>query len=167
MKNLLIMRHAKSDWGDSSLSDFDRPSNNRGLKTAPIMGTELLKRKKVPDLIISSPANRAKTTALLVAESVGFKGEVDFEKEFYFGSLDDIVKKIKNAGNKHNRIMVIGHNPTWESLAYRLSNSGKGIEMPTATIVSLLFNIESWNDLTTKSGELEFVLIPKELETKS
>jgi phosphohistidine phosphatase len=84
MKNLLIMRHAKSDWSDSSLADFDRPLNSRGKKAAPFMGNELLKRKKIPDLIISSPANRAKSTAKKVAEAVGYKNEIQFEKRFLF-----------------------------------------------------------------------------------
>jgi len=166
MKNLIIMRHAKSDWANSSLSDFDRPLNERGIKTAPLMGKELLRRNKVPGLIISSPAKRAKTTARMVADSCGYTGDIDLDDAFYFGTIDEILKKIKKKGKQYKSLMVVGHNPTWETLVYSLSKSGTGIQMPTATIVSIIFDIQNWDDLTAKSGEIEFVIIPKELETK-
>jgi phosphohistidine phosphatase len=166
MKNLFIMRHAKSDWGNSSLSDFDRPLNDRGKKSAPLMGKELLIRNKIPELIISSPANRAKTTAKMVAESCGYKGEIIFDQEFYFGTLDGIIDEIKKKGSNAQSIMVVGHNPTWESLVYRLSKSGSSIQMPTAAIASIAFEIDSWKELEPKSGYLEFLIIPKDINAQ-
>jgi phosphohistidine phosphatase len=163
MKNLIIMRHAKSDWNVPSKSDFDRPLNERGLKCAPLMGTELIKRNKKLDLIISSPANRAKSTATLFGEAYGFEGVIIYQDQFYFGSIDEILEIIKKTDNKNDCIMIVGHNPTWESLVYRLLKTSVAIQMPTAAMASIMFNIETWENLTPKSGEIEFFLIPKDL----
>jgi phosphohistidine phosphatase len=163
MKNLLVMRHSKSDWENSSLSDFDRPLNDRGLKSAPLMGKELLKRNKVPDLIISSPANRAKTTAILAAEACGYNDTIIYDQEFYFGSMDEIIKTIIKNGNHHQTMMIVGHNPTSESLIYRLLRGQMHIQMPTAAIASILFDIDDWRELKAKTGDLEWLIIPKGL----
>jgi phosphohistidine phosphatase len=163
MKNLIIMRHAKSDWENSSLSDFDRPLNERGVKTATYMGSVVQERNKMPDLIISSPANRAKTTAKLFAKTCNYQGKIHYNDELYFGSLDEIIKIVREGDNKHHSIMIVGHNPTWELLVYRLLRSPENVHMPTAAIASLIFEIENWQELKPKTGELEFLLIPKEL----
>lgn len=163
MKNLLIMRHAKSDWGSDSQTDFDRPLNERGLKSAPLMGKELARRNKIPGLIISSPANRAKTTAKLAAESCGYNQNIRFEQEFYFGSIDEILNIIMAVGNEYDTIMTVGHNPTSESLIYRLLKEHRHQQMPTAAVASINFNIDEWNQLKPNSGELEWLIIPREL----
>jgi phosphohistidine phosphatase len=163
MKNLIIMRHAKSDWENSSVSDFDRPLNERGLKAATFMGSVVQEKNKIPDLILSSPANRAKTTAKLFAKTCKYPGEIQYNDELYFGSLDEIIKIVKECDNKHQSIMIVGHNPTWESLVYRLLKSTANVQMPTAAIASLIFKIANWHELRPKTGELEFLLIPKEL----
>lgn len=163
MKNLLVMRHAKSDWSDSSLSDFDRPLNSRGRKAAPFMGNELSKRDKVPDLIISSPANRAKTTAEKIAKAAGYAKEIKFVKDFYFGYADEVIDTLKNSEDELNKILIIGHNPTWESLVSTLTENTPYTRMPTAAIASILFDINDWADLKKNSGKLEWLILPKEL----
>ena len=157
------MRHAKSDWGDAGLSGFDRPLNKRGSKAAPLMAEEMKRRNKAPDIIISSPANRAKTTAELFSEKSGYTNEIVFEKDFYFGYIEDIIKKVKAIDNSINRIMLVGHNPTWEDLVSRLSKNNPYVTMPTAAIASINFNINDWSDLKFGSGNLEWLLKPKEL----
>jgi len=163
MKNLLIMRHAKSDWSDNSLDDFDRPLNKRGKKAAPFMGNELLKRDKLPDLIISSPANRAKTTAEKVAEASGYNMAIQYEKDFYFGYVDEIIEIIKNSGKQYNKILVVGHNPTQESLIAAVTQNNIYARMPTAAIASTLFDIDDWTKLKKNSGSLEWLILPKQL----
>jgi phosphohistidine phosphatase len=164
MKNLLIMRHAKSDWNNSSLTDFDRPLNERGAKIAPLIGKELLHRKKIPELIISSPANRAKATAQMVAESCIYEGEIIFEKDFYLGSLGEIIEIIRKKAKDHSCIMVVGHNPTWETLVSKLCKSSTNIQMPTAAVASIFFDMDAWTQLSPGTGKLEFLLIPKDLK---
>lgn len=165
MKNLLIMRHAKSDWEDSSLADFDRPLNPRGNKAAPLMGKELVVRNKIPDLIISSPANRAKSTAEKVAEYSGYQIDIQFEKDFYFGYVDEIINIIKKADKTKYRIMVVGHNPTLESLIATLCKNPVNYAMPTAAVASILFDIEDWKQLNKRTGTLEWLIKPKDFMT--
>jgi len=165
MKNLLIMRHAKSDWGNSSISDFDRPLNDRGKTAAPMMGNELLKRKKSPELIISSPAKRAKSTAEIVLKESGCSQPIQFENEFYFGHIEEIIKIVKKSDNSFERIMVVGHNPTLEDLIDELIIDDNGFSMSTAAIASILFDIDDWAEINKKSGILEWLIIPKDLMT--
>ena len=163
MKNLLVMRHAKSDWSDTSLSDFNRPLNNRGRKAAPFMGNELLKRDKKPDLIMSSPAERAKSTAEKVASAVGYKTSIQFEEDFYFGYIDEIIEAVKQCNQQQNRVLIIGHNPTLESLVASLTGNNDYLRMPTAAIASILFDIGNWSDLKKSTGNLEWLILPKQL----
>jgi phosphohistidine phosphatase len=163
MKNLLIMRHAKSDWADSQLSDFDRPLNSRGNNTAPIMGKELLERKKAPGLIISSPANRAKSTAEIVSKSIGYNKSILFKNELYFGQIEEIIKFIKKSDNSFEQIMIVGHNPTLEDLIDEFIIENGHYNMPTAAVVSILFDVEDWREISKKSGKIEWLIVPKEL----
>ena len=158
------MRHAKSDWGNENLTDFDRPLNKRGNKAAPFMGEEIKKRNKLPDIIISSPANRAKTTAILVAEASNYKKEIVFEKDFYFGYTEDIIGKIKSVDTSIDRIMIVGHNPIWEGLVSSLSKNNPYVTMPTAAIASINFDINDWSELKFGTGTLEWLIKPKELQ---
>ena len=157
------MRHAKSDWSDNSLADFDRPLNNRGKKAAPFMGNELLKRNKTPDLIISSPANRAKTTAEKVAETAGYTKKILLEKDFYFGYIDEIIEILKKVDNQNDTVLILGHNPTFESLLSVLTENNIYARMPTAAIASILFEINDWTNLKKDTGKLEWLILPKEL----
>ena len=161
MKQILLMRHAKSDWNNSSERDFDRPLNSRGKKAAPFMGKEILKLKLTPDLIIASTAKRAKMTAEAVAEKSNYKGEIVWNQDFYYGFTEEPVLTIKKLSNNINRVMIVGHNPTWEDLLTKLT--GKFDIMQTAVIAVLNFNLENWADLTWKTCELNMVLRPKEL----
>ena len=85
MKTVLILRHAKSSWSNPSLADIDRPLNKRGKNDAPRMGTLIKEQDIVPDLILSSPALRARKTAEAVSEYSGFEGQIDFVPDFYPG----------------------------------------------------------------------------------
>jgi len=163
MKNLLIMRHAKSDWDNENLTDFERPLNKRGEKAAQFMGEEINKRNKLPDIIISSPANRAKTTAKLFAKASNYTKEIIFEKDFYFGHIEDVLDIIKKMDNSIDRIMVVGHNPTCENFVTELSENYPYVTMPTAAIASINFDIENWSDLEYGIGDLEWLIKPKKL----
>ena len=82
MKTVLILRHAKSDWGDPGKADFDRPLAKRGLEDAPRMGEVLARFECVPDRILASPAQRAKQTAELVAKACGYQKSIQWEDDF-------------------------------------------------------------------------------------
>jgi phosphohistidine phosphatase len=153
MKTLLVMRHAKSDWESGASSDFDRPLNSRGKNDAPEQGKEIKKRKLIPELIISSPANRALSTAKLASKEFDYNDEILLDEDFYFGNITDIVEKIKLTSNKINRIMIVGHNPTWSSIVELLS--GKYVEMKTASVAVINFETSKWSEIEKKFGNLE------------
>lgn len=165
MKNLLIMRHAKSDWG-KNLPDIERPLNKRGGKAAPVMGEELMKRNKTPDLILSSPAKRAVRTAKRVIKAIDYQKELVIVKDFYFGYMEHIINSIKTVDNENNTIMVVGHNPLWEDLVVELSNESSYIVMPTSAIASLVFETDDWGMIKEHSGKLEWIITPKGLKEK-
>ncbi len=165
MKNLIVMRHAKSDWGNN-LPDIERPLNKRGKKSAPFMGEELIKRNKLPDLIISSPAKRAVSTAKRVIEAINYQKEMLIVKDFYFGYMEHILNSIREIGNENNIIMIVGHNPLWEDLVVELASDNDFIAMPTAAVASLVFEIDDWNLVKENSGKLEWIITPKGLKGK-
>ena len=90
MKILYFLRHAKSSWGDSSLSDFERPLNERGLKSAPLMGETMRDKEFLPEIIVSSPAQRSRQTAGLVKDSANIGGEIEFDERIYEASHFEI-----------------------------------------------------------------------------
>jgi len=161
MKKLLVMRHAKSDWSNDNLSDFDRPLNERGEKSAPYIGKELKKMGLTPELILSSPANRAKSTAILFAKNNGYEKEIKYIDDFYFGNLHDIFKHIKLIDDSIENLMIIGHNPTWENIVNNLNCKQEYFEMSTANLVILSADIKSWSELKDKCFNIQAILKPK------
>ena len=135
-KTLYIARHAKSSWDDMSLSDFERPLNKRGKRDAPFMAN-LLKEKGIKlDLILSSPAKRAKKTAKYYHEALG--GKLQFDERIYEASLMSLIYLVQEALEKVDSVMIVGHNPGLTVLNDRLSN--KSIyNLPTAAVVGVIF----------------------------
>ena len=120
MKKLVIIRHAKSDWEDSSLDDYDRPLNTRGLQDAPVIGKFLYKKGLIPNLIISSPALRAITTAQLISNEVKYEQVItpnQYIYEAYINTLQEIVSFIHD---DNDTVFLVGHNPGVSALAYML-----------------------------------------------
>ena len=133
MKTLFLVRHAKSSRDDPSLPDRDRPLDDRGMQDAPKMGKRLAKRDVKPDLLLSSPALRALTTAHLIAEEVGYKRkDIVVDDRLYASSADDLLAVIRALDKKLNRVMLFGHNPEFTDLAHRLSS--EIIDMPTSVV---------------------------------
>ena len=111
MKTLYLIRHAKSSWKDITLDDFDRPLNQRGKKNAPFMGKLLKQREVKPDLIISSPAKRAKCTANIIAREIGYTKDIVFEPKIYESNLVSLKNVIYSIDDKYNTVFLFGHNP--------------------------------------------------------
>lgn len=146
MKTLFLVRHAKSSWDDTALSDKDRPLDDRGRRDAPEMGKRLAKRAVKPDLILSSPARRALTTAEVIAKKLDYrlKGIV-VDDRLYAGGADDLLNVIRELDDESERVMLFGHNPELTELAHRLSS--KITHMPTCAIAELTFNAKSWSKI--------------------
>lgn len=161
MKTLFIIRHAKSSWDNPNLEDFDRPLNDRGLSAAPLMGRVLSSKGYRPDLIISSPAERAKMTAALVKAAAGYDAPLEFDERIYEASPQKLQKVISKVSDKNESVMVAGHNPGVTGLARLLTNESE--EMPTAAIAIVQLNINSWAEIGPSTGKLIELLRPREL----
>ena len=156
------MRHAKSRWNNADLSDFDRPLNERGLKAAPTIGEIMLKRQFIPDLIISSPAERAKQTALLIKKVIEFTGEIQFDKGIYEAPSPRLLQILSENSENVESVMLIGHNPGFEGLLTILT--GETPPMPTAALAVIDLNISNWNEIKSNCGTLRILIRPKDGE---
>jgi len=160
MKRLLILRHAKSSWADSDLSDFDRPLNERGMKAAPFMGSLIAQRGLLPDAIVSSPAKRAKQTATLFRDNSGADLTLTFDDRIYEASPNTLRKVVSETTDELASIMIVGHNPGIEGFIRHLT--GNTESMPTAAIAVIDLEIDSWTDIANESGILVTLIKPKE-----
>ncbi|GAB4145551.1 MAG: histidine phosphatase family protein [Planctomycetaceae bacterium] len=146
MKTLLLLRHAKSSWDDSSLEDYDRPLNKRGKKAAPKMGYVILEENILPDAIITSPARRARETAFLVAEECGFGGAIEVDLALYPTSSASCIDVLSNLSEDIDTVLLVAHNPGLEQLVESLTGTYE--RLPTAALVQLCLEIDDWTDLT-------------------
>ena len=162
MKELLIMRHAKSSWDPKYRTDFERPLNKRGRKAAPRMGEFLADRDLLPDLIVSSPAERAKQTAELLMEASDYDGESHLDHGIYHAYSGDLLMVVQALPNEVERVMLVGHNPGFEMLVEQLC--GGAVRMPTAAIAYVVLPTVSWADVDTETGELQWLVTPKLLD---
>jgi len=162
-KTLLILRHAKSSWKNEKLKDFDRPLKHRGEVAANLIGKVLTMTELVPQVILSSPAKRARQTAELVAEEAGFKGEIKFVDPFYMGEPENYITALNELPDEIERVMVVGHNPGLEALLQLLD--GKVDALPTGSLAYLVLNIKHWADLTkATAGDLISFWEPDEIK---
>jgi phosphohistidine phosphatase len=161
MKTLYIMRHAKSSWDFIDLSDHDRPLNNRGRKDAPAMGRELVAREESVDLIVSSSAVRALSTATLVAKELEYDvDKIAIEEDIYKADKREMLVVIKNIPNQFDKVLILGHNPTLTDLVNMLSPELIP-DIPTAGIVALRFACTTWREISKDNAALHFFDFPK------
>lgn len=161
MKQLLLMRHAKSSWEQSGMKDIDRPLNERGLKDAPEMGKRLLKQKFKPDLIVSSLAKRAYETAKLVAREVQIDtSDILRETDLYEAQMEDIMHVIRNLDDRKNQVILVGHNPSFTGMVGFLSNQFIA-HLPTSGMALIKFDVQSWKQITHGSGKMLWTDSPK------
>lgn len=156
---LLVMRHAKSDWS-AGTADHDRPLNSRGVKSAERMGRLLSELDLAPDLVISSSANRALTTARLALQAGRWECELQANDEFYDADVPSVLRVIRRLDESVNRCMVVGHNPTWTALVHELT--GANVAMKTATVAAIdTLRWDLLGDVLYGPSELVTVLQPR------
>ena len=162
MKQLLIVRHSKSDKNDPFLEDFDRPLNERGHKNAREMAQRLVKQQIIPQKILSSPALRALTTANYFADELGIdQSEVIRNKNIYEASASTLLKIINGLNDNADFIAMFGHNPGFSELAYQLSNNAGLDSLPTTGMALIEFPFDSWNLVSSGTGKLLLFDFPK------
>jgi len=160
MKTLFVLRHAKSSWDNPDWADFERPLNSRGLDAARFIGELIYDRSLEPQVIVSSPAKRAKQTAVLVKELGGINKPVTFDERIYEASPLALFNLIREFDEKYESVLIVGHNPGFENIVRMLT--GESVSMPTAALAKINLSAEKWSDLETDSNELEFLIRPKE-----
>lgn len=161
MKSLLLIRHAKSDWGDPLLKDIDRPLNDRGKRDAPLMAHRLLDKKTNIDAFISSPAKRARKTAELFAkEYQRKKEEILFVKELYLAEPAVFFDVISRVSDDYDSIAIFSHNPGITDFANMLT-SARIDNIPTCGIFAIKPGIKKWKDFSDLENEFYFFDYPK------
>lgn len=161
MRSLYLIRHAKSDWAHDGVADIDRPLNARGYRNAQRMGEALASRGAQPDLIVSSPAVRAVSTALIFARVLRYPAaRVALDDRLYEAEAEAVLQVIGEQPDSAETLFVFGHNPTWSALASQLAHGFFG-ELPTTGLVGIRFDARSWRDAVRKPGELVLFDFPK------
>jgi phosphohistidine phosphatase len=153
VRRLTLVRHAKSDWSLPGQNDWDRPLNKRGQRDAPEMARRLRSRRLKPDLILTSPAVRALTTATVMARELKVPAaQVLQDERLYLATPSDLLAVIRELGGAARHLMVFGHNPGVTDCANRLS-AGEHIDnLPTCGVFTAQFHIQAWSELGWGGG---------------
>ncbi len=164
MKTLLLSRHAKSSW-QGDLDDFDRPLNDRGLRDSLNMGERVFVRQRVPQVIVSSPAKRAISTAQRLAKTMQLTDAMIVEEPIiYEASSDALYNLIWAMEEGFDQVMVVGHNPGISSLAQSLVTVS--VEpFVTCEIVCIVFQCNTWDEIIPKSGQIAWRDYPKNTQS--
>lgn len=148
MIKLVLVRHAKSDWGDAGLRDHERTLNERGLRDAPAMAERLAAAGAEVERILSSTAVRARTTAAELGAALDV--EVELDPELYLASAETLFEKAGESGVAS--VMVVAHNPGISDLAAQLSN-GSIEHMPTCAVARFAWDAESWEEIAGRAAD--------------
>ncbi len=169
-RQLLIMRHAKSDWGTAAVSDFDRPLAPRGRRDAPRVGRWLARNALVPDHVLASPALRARETVLAVLEQLpGSVPQPHWDERLYPGALRQLLDALADVPGQAHTVLLVAHNPGLEELLCHLAGSaGAGGApgaklLPTAALARLALASE-WGALHAGSAARVTVTRPREID---
>ena len=161
MKTLTLIRHAKSSWENDSLRDFDRPLNDRGKHDAPMMAKRLSQKGLMPDIMLSSPAKRAKKTALIMADIIGYDtDEILFDDRLYLAGIAELIYFILEHNNGADHIMMFGHNPGITEFSNFLAACDI-VNVPTCGIITIQFDMDSWETIESTKGNLVSFDYPK------
>ena len=170
MLTLSLLRHAKSSWDDPALDDFDRPLSKRGASAAPRMGAYMAAHRLAPDLVLCSPAVRARQTLDLVLPHLSGGPTVVYEEGFYLAASSVLLARVRKIEANVHHVLIVGHDPGIQGLALELSGGGKaemlkslGSKFPTAALAVIRFKGEDWAKVDEGKGRLELFVTPKSL----
>lgn len=158
-RELLILRHAKSDWESGAASDFDRPLSKRGRKDAPRVGKWLAQQGLVPDYVVSSPAKRAQQTAIAVCAEMDIGPDaINWDSRIYHAGSGSLLNVLNESPAGAERVMIAGHNPGLEILLQNLCNHDIPMPpdyklMPTAAVAQLEI-LSEWSELEGRLARL-------------
>ena len=171
MLSLYLLRHAKSSWQDASIQDFDRPLAPRGEAAAPRMGAYMAQHGISPQLILCSPATRARQTLTLVLPQLPSEATVEFEDALYLAAAGSLLARLRRIQANTSRVMVVGHDPGMHGLAVELSGKGDAASLrrlarkfPTAGLAVISFTMSQWSQIKPQAGRLELFMSPRLLD---
>jgi phosphohistidine phosphatase len=165
LKTLMLMRHAKSDWSDSHLSDHDRPLNKRGRRAAPIMAQQMLLTGRVPEVILASSAVRVQETVALMLGEFGGDIAVLTEPELYLASVPAIASHVDTLHQSWECALVVGHNPGMGALVSQLAE--ESTDMPTAAVAVFQSHCEQWRSSIARGAwQLHEFWTPRALQAQ-
>lgn len=161
MKTVYLLRHGKSKRGPEYDTDFERPLAKRGKRASEHMGQYVAEHDCIPALILSSPAERAKDTAIRFAEAAGYEGEIRLVNDLYFAGDDVYMELLWDLDDGIGSVIFVGHNPTTESVIENLTR--RYARMPTAALARIDFAVDRWMDVEEGEGQLAWVQLPREV----
>lgn len=172
MKTLGLFRHAKSDWHDARLRDFDRPLNTRGRIGAELMGRHIRDFGQVWHRIVASPAVRVTQTIDIAAQAAGLTPAVNWDRRIYLASSVSLMEVLREVDADPGAILMVGHNPGLEDLIFDLvPDDGKSPmrdmveeKFPTATFAVLQLDIAKWSDIDDNCASITHMMRPRDLD---
>jgi phosphohistidine phosphatase len=167
MKQLLLIRHAKSDWDHPGLSDHDRPLNDRGRRDCPRMAEALRSRGITPDLIVTSTAVRAATTAEAIAGGLGLDtAAIARRSELYLAPPQLILRVIQGLDESAETVLIFGHNPGMHEAVGRLCGDEAVGDFPTLAVARIELDVDHWGAVEWGDGVLLECIVPRGLEAE-
>ncbi len=146
------------------MADFDRPLNGRGRKAADVIGRFIKRESIKPDLVLSSPAVRARETIEIVLKAAKLEPKVRFDEQIYGAGPGELLKVISQVESGVGTVLLVGHNPGMEQLLQSIT--GRVERMPTATLAKIDCRIDHWGDIAKAKGTLVLLVRPKELGSR-
>lgn len=155
----MLMRHAKSDWDADFESDHGRPLNDRGVRSARLMGRFLAAHDLEPDHVISSTAVRARTTAELAADAGSWRADITLDRALYDTGPRGVIERARRSPDVY-RLMLVGHQPTWGLAVTEIA--GETVQMKTATVALIDLDVGAWDEISPDRGNLAGVFQPRD-----
>jgi len=172
VKRLFLLRHAKSDWGNPTLTDHDRPLNERGRTAITAMGRYMGANDLIPDMVWCSTATRARETFIRWYDEFPETPLVEYRKILYMAGVERLLSVLSQSEDGYSSVMMIGHNPGFHQFALMMASSGEAslrdqldLKYPTATLSVIDLNIDRWRDVSLGGGKLTHFITPKTLTT--
>lgn len=165
MRELILLRHAKSSWATAGLADHDRPLNKRGRAASDLIGRHCAESELLPDLVRSSDSARTRETVARWADAAGWSGPIEWSPDLYHATPRQLMDAARTAPDAVGRLMLVAHNPGIEELASELA--GREIVMPTGTLVLFQSELDSWRDIDHAVFRERLVWRPRDLADQS
>lgn len=159
MKELLILRHGKSDWDASYGADHDRPLATRGRRAASLIGQFVRGAERLPDRVVTSTAVRARDTVEIAAEAGAWDCPIVQSKQLYEAGVREVLRQIHGLDSGDERVLLAGHQPTSAAVVHHLTDAH--VAFPTAALACIAVSVERWSEVDRGCGELLWLVTPR------